>query len=63
MTKQKLTPIKHRLRDQLQSMPVPGVLDLTHAEWIPSDPWLRKVPGVKLSVRREHKRFYIFRIA
>lgn len=63
MTRQPtLRPKKLRLLKRIGAMPVPGVLDLTGAEWIPSEPWLRKVPGVTLSVRRSHENFYLFRI-
>lgn len=58
----KLAPFKRRLLDRIHATPIPGVLDLTGAEWIPSEPWLRKVPGVTLSVRRSHENFYLFRI-
>lgn len=58
----KLNPVKKRLLDRIHAMPVPGALDLTDAEWIPSIPWLRKVPLAKLSIRAEHNKFFIFRI-
>lgn len=58
----RLRPKKLRLIKRILAMPIPGALDLTDAEWIPSDPWLRKIPGVKLSRRYEHNKFFIFRI-
>lgn len=58
----KLNPVKKRLLERIHAMPIPGALDLTDAEWIPSDPWLRKIPGVKLSRRYEHNKFFIFRV-
>lgn len=58
----KLKPLKQRLIKRILAMPVPGVLDLTGEEWIPSDPWLRKIPGVRLSRRFEHDRKFLFRI-
>ena len=57
--------IKHKKKALIQritSMPVPGVIELTQEDWRPSDPWLRKITGVDLSVRRPNDKFYIFRI-
>ena len=58
----KLKPIKNALRERILAMPVPGIIELTQEDWRPSDPWLRKIPGVDLSVRRPNDKFYIFRI-
>jgi hypothetical protein len=54
--------LKRRLADRIHAMPVPGVLDISTDEWKPSDPWIRKLTGVDLSVRRPQDKFYIFRI-
>ena len=62
MTKPKIKSGKRALLARILAMPVPGVLDLTGAEWIPSDPWLRKIPGVKLSRRYENDRKFLFRV-
>lgn len=62
MTPQKLTPLKIHLTQRIKALPVPGVLDITNEPWKPSDPWLRKLEGVTLSVRREHNKYFIFRI-
>lgn len=58
----KLKPLKQRLIKRILALPIPGVLDLTGSEWIPSDPWLRKIPGVRLSKRYENNHKFIFRI-
>ena len=58
----KLKPIKHALRERILAMPVPGIIELSETEWRPSEPWIRKIPGVDLSVRRPNNKFYIFRI-
>lgn len=57
----KLKPLKSALLSRIYAMPVPGVIELTGG-WIPSDPWLRKVDGVKLSHRRDGERYYLFRL-
>lgn len=62
MTPPKLKHHKRTLLDRIHAMPVPGVLDLTHADWIPSDKWLRTIPQADLSVRRTQNKTYIFRI-
>lgn len=60
------SPIKHpkrRLLERIDAMPVPGVLDLSGAEWIPSDKWLREVPRADLSVRRPQAgKLFVFRV-
>lgn len=62
MTQPKLTHVKQALLDKIHMLPVPGALDLTTADWQPSDKWLRTVPRADLSVRRVNNRTYIFRI-
>ncbi len=61
-TEPKLKPFKERLRARLMRMPVPSIIDMTDAEWIPSIPWIRKVAPGKFGVSRREGRFFLFKI-
>lgn len=59
----KIKPHSEALRRRLHKMPVPGVIEITGDDWIPSSRWVNLQKMGVFSCRRFEGRFFIFRLS